>query len=188
MPEKEVMPMPRKPKKPCAFPGCPKLTDGLYCEEHKKIVNQQYEKYGRKYKRSERYGSAWQKVRTRYVKLHPFCELCFEEGYIGHADIGFRPRTPQPKLILSCHFDDMESVRQRFRHRLPRRFRHWFRPGRTVPQKWFPWQKRQRPRGGSSPPRGLLFHSVSKSNPSRFSGVRHGSVSSNARTFFSSIS
>ena len=79
--------MPRKPKRPCAYPNCPKLTDGVYCEEHKKIANQQYEKYGRKYKRSERYGSAWQKVRDRYVKLHPFCEMCFEEGHFGHADI-----------------------------------------------------------------------------------------------------
>ena len=79
--------MPRKPKRPCAYPNCPKLTDDLYCEEHRKITNRQYEKYGRKYKRSERYGSAWQKIRTRYVKLHPFCEMCFEEGHIGHADI-----------------------------------------------------------------------------------------------------
>ena len=74
-------------KKPCAYPNCPKLTDGLYCEEHKKVTNQQYERYGRKYKKNKRYGSAWQKVRARYVKLHPFCELCFKEGYIGHADI-----------------------------------------------------------------------------------------------------
>ncbi len=27
--------MPIKPKKPCAKPGCPNLTDGRYCEEHK---------------------------------------------------------------------------------------------------------------------------------------------------------
>ena len=44
MPEKEVNSMPKKPKKPCAYPGCPKLTDGLYCEEHKKVTNQQYER------------------------------------------------------------------------------------------------------------------------------------------------
>ena len=39
--------MPRKPKKPCAYPGCPKLTDTRYCEEHEKLMNRQYEKYGR---------------------------------------------------------------------------------------------------------------------------------------------
>ena len=82
MPEKEVNSMPKKPKKPCAYPGCPKLTDGLYCEEHKKVTNQQYERYGRKYKRNERYGSAWQKVRARYVKLHPFCDDCVAQGIL----------------------------------------------------------------------------------------------------------
>ena len=68
--------IPKKPKKPCAYPNCPKLTDGLYCEEHKKITNQQY----------ERYGSAWQKVRDRYVKLHPFCEECFAQGILRRVE------------------------------------------------------------------------------------------------------
>lgn len=35
--------MPRKPKKPCAYPGCPRLTDDVYCEEHKKLMVQRYE-------------------------------------------------------------------------------------------------------------------------------------------------
>ena len=111
--------MPRKPKKPCAYPGCPKLTDGLYCEEHKKITNQLYEKYGRKYKRSERYGSAWQKVRTRYVKLHPFCELCFEEGYIGHADIVHHIKplaeggTNDESNLMSVCFHHHEQIHRR---------------------------------------------------------------------------
>lgn len=30
--------MPRKPKRPCSYPGCPKLVDGQYCEEHQKLV------------------------------------------------------------------------------------------------------------------------------------------------------
>ena len=57
--------MPKKPKKPCAYPNCPKLTDGLYCK---------------------RYGSAWQKVRARYVKLHPFCEECFAQGILRRVE------------------------------------------------------------------------------------------------------
>ena len=39
--------MPRKPKRPCSYPGCPKLTDGRFCEEHQKLENQRYEKYDR---------------------------------------------------------------------------------------------------------------------------------------------
>lgn len=29
--------MPRKPMKPCKHPGCPKLTEGFYCEEHESL-------------------------------------------------------------------------------------------------------------------------------------------------------
>ena len=39
--------MPRKPKRPCSYPGCPNLTDGRYCPEHQQKVNSNYEKYGR---------------------------------------------------------------------------------------------------------------------------------------------
>ena len=39
--------MPRKPKRPCSYPGCPKLVDGQYCEEHKRLVDKQYNEYGR---------------------------------------------------------------------------------------------------------------------------------------------
>ena len=119
MPEKEVNPMPRKPKRPCAYPNCPKLSDGLYCEEHKKIVNQKYEKYGRKYKKNERYGSAWQKVRARYIKLHPFCELCFKEGYVGHADIVHHIKplaeggTNDESNLMSVCFHHHEQIHRR---------------------------------------------------------------------------
>ena len=37
--------MPRKPKRPCSFPGCPKLTEGRFCEEHERQENRRYEKY-----------------------------------------------------------------------------------------------------------------------------------------------
>ena len=37
--------MPRKPKRPCSYPGCPRLTDGRYCEEHAKLEAKRYEKY-----------------------------------------------------------------------------------------------------------------------------------------------
>ena len=34
--------MPGKPKKPCAYPGCPNLTDGRYCSKHQQKVNSNY--------------------------------------------------------------------------------------------------------------------------------------------------
>lgn len=39
--------MPKKPKRPCSYPGCPKLTDGRFCEEHAKLEAKRYEKYDR---------------------------------------------------------------------------------------------------------------------------------------------
>ena len=35
--------MPRKPKSPCAFPGCPNLTDKRYCPEHESLENKRYD-------------------------------------------------------------------------------------------------------------------------------------------------
>ena len=30
----EMISMPKKPKRPCSYPGRPNLTDGRYCPEH----------------------------------------------------------------------------------------------------------------------------------------------------------
>lgn len=32
--------MPRKPKKPCRYPGYPNLTESAYCEEHSYLYRQ----------------------------------------------------------------------------------------------------------------------------------------------------
>lgn len=77
--------MPKKPKKPCSFPGCPKLTDKRYCEEHEKVMNDRYNKYERPYDSSVRYGSEWRKVRNRYIKAHPLCEECLATGKVTAA-------------------------------------------------------------------------------------------------------
>lgn len=80
MPKNKEVVMPRKPKRPCSFPNCPKLTDARFCEEHLKEENKRYEKYGRNYKSHKRYGRAWKRIRDSFVKTHPFCEMCFKEG------------------------------------------------------------------------------------------------------------
>ena len=70
--------MPRKPKRPCSFPGCPNLTDGRYCEKHQKIIDKRYEKYERSPVSKKRYGRTWKKIRDAYVASHPLCELCLK--------------------------------------------------------------------------------------------------------------
>ena len=74
--------MPKKPKRPCSYPGCPKLTDGRFCVELEKLENKRYEKYDRDPAVRRRYGRAWKRIRDSYVQLHPLCEQCQEKGLL----------------------------------------------------------------------------------------------------------
>ena len=78
--------MPRKPKRPCSYPGCGRLTDGRYCEEHRQIAGRQYNKYHRDPNTSHRYGRAWRRIREFYIQAHPICELCEKEGRLTLAE------------------------------------------------------------------------------------------------------
>ena len=80
--------MPRKPKRPCSYPGCPKLADGRFCEEHAKLEAQRYEKYDRAPETKRRYGRAWKRIRDSYAAAHPLCELCLKEDrYVKTEEI-----------------------------------------------------------------------------------------------------
>ena len=72
--------MPRKPKRPCSYPGCPNLTDGQYCKEHEAAARRQYNKYERSADVNKKYGRAWKRIRDRYAAAHPLCEMCLKEG------------------------------------------------------------------------------------------------------------
>ena len=78
--------MPKAPKRPCGYPGCPRLSDGPYCEEHQKMMDRQYNKYGRAPDVHKKYGRAWKRIRDRYAAEHPFCEQCYKEGRITLMD------------------------------------------------------------------------------------------------------
>ena len=105
--------MPRKPKRPCSYPGCPKLTDGRFCEEHQKLENQRYEKYDRDPAAKRRYGRAWKHIRDRYMNAHPLCERCQREGRLVKAEQvhhikplaegGDHSETNLMSLCSSCH-------------------------------------------------------------------------------------
>lgn len=80
--------MPRKPKRPCSYPGCPNLVDGGYCEEHKKLRDKEYNLYGRDdftknfYKTKE-----WRIIRKRHLEQEPFCVECLKNGITTKATI-----------------------------------------------------------------------------------------------------
>lgn len=105
--------MPRLPKKPCSYPGCPRLTDDVYCEEHMKQVVRQYEQHGRDKNHSKRYGRGWQAIRRAYVQAHPLCERCLKQGRyvkveeVHHikplADSGTNDESNLMSLCRKCH-------------------------------------------------------------------------------------
>ncbi len=78
--------MPRKPKRPCSYPGCSRLTDGQYCDEHRKIAERQYNRYLRDPDTNKRYGRAWRRIRLQYIQAHPLCEQCELEGRLTPAE------------------------------------------------------------------------------------------------------
>ena len=73
--------MPNKPKKPCGYPGCPKLTNGQYCEDHKRLRDKEYNQYERDDFSATFYKTAvWRTIRRRHLYNHPFCEECLKNG------------------------------------------------------------------------------------------------------------
>lgn len=74
--------MPYRPKKPCRHPGCAKLTDGRYCEEHISLhpeVTRSAAKRG--------YDSKWRKESKVYLREHPLCEICKRNGKYVQATV-----------------------------------------------------------------------------------------------------
>ncbi len=105
--------MPRKPKRPCSTPGCPNLTDGQYCEDHKLMERRRYDKYQRSEDVNKKYGRAWKRIRDRYAKEHPLCEMCKEDDRLTPIDEvhhilpisqgGTHDRSNLMSLCKSCH-------------------------------------------------------------------------------------
>ena len=105
--------MPRKPKRPCSYPGCPNLTDGRFCPEHEKKEAKRYEKYDRDPNTKRRYGRAWKRIRDRYATEHPLCEMCLQEGRLTPVQEvhhilpvskgGTHARDNLMSLCQSCH-------------------------------------------------------------------------------------
>ena len=78
--------MPYKPKRPCSYPGCRRLTDSRFCNEHKQVAEHQYNRYLRDPDTNKRYGRTWKKIRARFLLRHPLCELCRSEGRLTAAE------------------------------------------------------------------------------------------------------
>ena len=105
--------MPTSPKRPCSHPGCPRLTNSRFCEEHAKQEAQRYERYQRDPTVKKLYGRAWQRVRDRFIAAHPLCQRCKERSKITPAQEvhhivslsqgGTHDETNLMVLCTSCH-------------------------------------------------------------------------------------
>ena len=73
--------MPRKAKKPCKHPGCPRLTEGAYCDEHKPLHPD------RPSAAKRGYGSKWQRVSKAYLRKNPLCVKCMADGRFVTATV-----------------------------------------------------------------------------------------------------
>jgi len=80
--------MPRKPKQPCAYQNCEELTDGSYCERHRRQVNKEYNRYTRDEDNKSFYNSqAWRRLSRLQLQREPLCAECMKTGRITPAEI-----------------------------------------------------------------------------------------------------
>ena len=79
--------MPYAPKKPCKYPGCNKLTAGVYCLEHARIINARYNHEHRDPEINARYqNDEWRQIREEYIVAFPFCQMCRKYGKLVRAE------------------------------------------------------------------------------------------------------
>ena len=76
--------MPYKPNVPCRHPGCSALIPSgqKYCKEHLPL----HPEYTRS-AAGRGYGSRWQKESKLFLRQHPLCKKCFEEGRYVKATV-----------------------------------------------------------------------------------------------------
>ena len=84
--------MPRSPKRPCRYPGCPNLCEsGTYCPEHSAESPDRLR--GNAAERG--YDAKWRRARRHFLQRHPLCANCLSQG-CPHASHGRGPHRPAP--------------------------------------------------------------------------------------------
>ena len=62
--------MPKIPKRPCRYPGCPNLCEkGIYCEEHSDYSSDRL----RGGAAARGYDAHWRKARKAFLTRRPLC-------------------------------------------------------------------------------------------------------------------
>ena len=76
--------MPKRPKRPCRYPGCPNLCEsGTYCPEHSAESPDRLR--GSAAERG--YDAKWRRARKRFLQRHPLCANCLSQGVLTPATV-----------------------------------------------------------------------------------------------------
>ena len=76
--------MPKIPKRPCRYPGCPNLCEkGIYCEEHSDYSSDRL----RGGAAARGYDAHWRKARKAFLTRHPLCAECLKNGTLTPATV-----------------------------------------------------------------------------------------------------
>ncbi|MHB1651403.1 MAG: HNH endonuclease [Desulfitobacteriaceae bacterium] len=85
--------MPTRANRPCKQRGCPNLTRDIsgYCGDHRQIAidksnawKAQLDRH-RGSARERGYDGTWKRLRKMYLREHPLCEDCLEQGRLEPA-------------------------------------------------------------------------------------------------------
>lgn len=83
-PPLKVILMPKAPKRPCRYPGCPNLCDkGVYCSKHIQFSSDRM----RGGADARGYDSRWRKARKYFLEKHPLCAKCMRNGKLTPATV-----------------------------------------------------------------------------------------------------
>ena len=91
--------MPRSPKRPCRYPGCPNFCEsGCYCEDHRKEWSPDALRGGAS---ARGYDSRWRAARKLYLRKNPLCVKCAADGRLEPATVidHIIPHRGDPKLF-----------------------------------------------------------------------------------------
>ena len=76
--------MPRTPRRPCRFPGCPNLCDsGVYCRDHRQYSTDRV----RGSADARGYNAEWRRARKAFLQKHPLCAECRKAGKLIPATV-----------------------------------------------------------------------------------------------------
>lgn len=99
--------MPRRPKKPCKFPGCPELTEGGYCPVHQK--DKESNRSSRPYKKLYK-STRWQQLRKHVLNQQPLCVECLKSKRITPATVVDHIKPHKGDEMLFYDINNLQSL------------------------------------------------------------------------------